>query len=319
MVLAANTTAVCCPEGHDCSAIIPTTCETELMNAAKYPNSPILTTALDSDLPSCGNATCCPFGYECVSSGTSVRCVVGKNQAKYTTLASQQTKAVFATLAGSTTTPTPTHAPTSAAFTTSTILSTPTPPAAANTTTAAGSEPGAAPSHSTGIIAGSVVAALVLLAGLAAIFWKKRRKLKKRFRSGLGVGPLSHQHQRQDPPPAYDTRESEPTKDSQTKATAFCQTITSSPAHVSVIAFAELQGSAAYQHPPTETCIAQSPVELPASPLSFSLWERQAEKRHSARNPTTAFFRPPRATWVPLSRFAATQRHGHPDEQNSWI
>lgn len=320
MVLAANTTALCCPKGHDCSAIVPTTCDTELMNATKHPNSPILTTALDSDLPSCGNATCCPFGYDCVSSGGSLRCVVGKNQAVYTSLVPQQTKGVLTTLAQSTTTPVPTSATAYVDHTSTTALSTAAHTAAANSTTTVGPGPHAAPSARSGIIAGSIVASLVLLVGLAVLFWNKRRKtLDHAARKSVVIPvPPPHQHPWQYPPPAYVISKTGTKKQSQIKpATTFCETLTSSPAYVSVPAFAELQGTTPPQHPPTEMYVPQSPVELPASPLSFSLWSRPAETRKKVRNSATAFFRPPRAAFVPLSRFAATQRSENPDD--NWI
>ncbi|KAH8908420.1 hypothetical protein BR93DRAFT_925534 [Coniochaeta sp. PMI_546] len=320
MVLASNTTALCCPQGHDCSAITPTTCDVTLMNADDHPNSQILTTALDAELPSCGTTTCCPFGYDCVASGGSLRCVMGKNQATYTSLVSQHTKGVLPTISGSTTSPIPTptttsHATPTLANTSSTVTST----AAADAASGIGQGPGAEGSRSAGLIAGSVVAALVLLVGLAILFWTKRRKLSKHLGSLPASRPLPHQHQWQYQAATYDFRKTDPMKASQIKPATFCENLTSSPGYVSVVAFTELEGSTVAQPPPSATHGAQSPVELPASPVSFSMWSRQQDNRRSIRKSSRTTFKPPRATFIPLSRFAAMHRPGHSDEGDNWI
>jgi hypothetical protein len=320
VALASNTTALCCPKGQDCSAIVPTTCDIELMNADDHPNSQILTTALDGNLPSCGNATCCPFGYECASSGGSLRCVMEKNQAAYTSLVSQQTKGAMATTSGSTTSPSHTpamatlHSTSSIPVTSSTVTGT----AASNAAGGIGADHRAVGSQSAGIIAGSVVAALVLLVGLAIIVWTKRRKHSNHTKNQPGAGSSSHQHQWQYQPPTYDISNAKPMTGSQLYPAKFCETLTSSPAYVSV-AFTELEGSTPSQRPPSATHNAQSPVELPASPVSFSMWSRQQENRGSTRNSSRTIFMPPQTTFLPLSRFAAMQRHGQPPDGDNWI
>ncbi|OJJ56347.1 hypothetical protein ASPSYDRAFT_59680 [Aspergillus sydowii CBS 593.65] len=59
-----GSSAICCPEGQDCSYIQPITCDVTKQNASLHPNNVIKTTRLDDDLPKCGKA-CCPFGYTC--------------------------------------------------------------------------------------------------------------------------------------------------------------------------------------------------------------------------------------------------------------
>lgn len=75
LVLAAKTTILCCPKGL-CQSIRPILCSIQLQDPALYPLAPILTTALDKELPRCGNA-CCPFGYTCKD---ETECVLNDKQ-----------------------------------------------------------------------------------------------------------------------------------------------------------------------------------------------------------------------------------------------
>lgn len=319
VVLASKTTAICCPKGNVCNRITPTTCNVELMNVTSHPDSPILTTALDSDLPSCGNSTCCPIGYKCASSGGGTPyCVMGENQAVYTSLVPQQTKGVLSTISHSTTTHTSTSATATADFRTSTTLPLPTSTASANTSTTAPDAEGAG-SRSAGVIAGSVAGAIIIFLGLGLFFWAKKRKLSRPPGSVPAPSTSHHQHQWRYQPPAYDISKADPLKGPQMNTATYCETLTVSPAYVPVTTFAELDGTRTSQRTPSMTQVAQPPVELPASPVSFSMWSRQQEGRRSFRNSTRTTFMPPGAAFVPLSRFAATPRHGHPDDGDNWI
>ncbi|KAB5575501.1 hypothetical protein GE09DRAFT_1264900, partial [Coniochaeta sp. 2T2.1] len=257
IALASNTTALCCPIGFDCNAITPTTCDVGLMNAKNHPESSILTTALDAELPSCGKGTCCPFGYECVTSGGSLRCIMAKNQAVYTSLVRQQTTAATTTSQATMTTVS-TSATATAQSTTSNTVSLATTTAAADTTIKP--ESAGAAGRSAGLIAGPVVAAIVLLGGLTAVFWTRRRKLRNfRSKPGKELPPYQNQHQHAWPyqPPTYPTYiipVADPMKEAH-------QTMTS-------------------QSPPPKANNAPSPVELPASPVSFSMWSRQQESEN---------------------------------------
>ncbi|KAI0161220.1 hypothetical protein GGR57DRAFT_498737 [Xylariaceae sp. FL1272] len=64
VVLAGNTTVVCCPTGSTCAEIEPIVCNITLQDPTTFPEAAIKTTALNSTLPVCGDA-CCPFGYNC--------------------------------------------------------------------------------------------------------------------------------------------------------------------------------------------------------------------------------------------------------------
>ncbi|KAF4983196.1 hypothetical protein FZEAL_1353 [Fusarium zealandicum] len=76
-VLAANTTALCCPKGSTCINIQPIICKITFQDPSAYPAAPIKTLALDQKLKRCGSNTCCPLGYSC-EDGTT--CVLDKDQ-----------------------------------------------------------------------------------------------------------------------------------------------------------------------------------------------------------------------------------------------
>jgi len=75
LVLANNTTLLCCPSGDDCSMIKPINCDIQQQNATSHPDATLLTTNLTATLQSCGSE-CCPFGYSCSNSA----CVINANQ-----------------------------------------------------------------------------------------------------------------------------------------------------------------------------------------------------------------------------------------------
>ncbi|KAI2612489.1 uncharacterized protein GGS25DRAFT_475604 [Hypoxylon fragiforme] len=62
LVLAANTTVICCPDGADCSQIGNIPCD--LSRQLFDPSSDIQTSWHEGHLPECGDA-CCPWGYHC--------------------------------------------------------------------------------------------------------------------------------------------------------------------------------------------------------------------------------------------------------------
>jgi len=62
--LAGGTTALCCPQGHDCSKIEPIVCDLSNQDPKEGLTAPVKTTVLDVKLPACGDS-CCPFGYTC--------------------------------------------------------------------------------------------------------------------------------------------------------------------------------------------------------------------------------------------------------------
>lgn len=61
-----NSTVVCCPNGRDCSALQPVTCDITQFNATLYPLNLLHTSDLGTNLSTCnGTSTCCPPGYSC--------------------------------------------------------------------------------------------------------------------------------------------------------------------------------------------------------------------------------------------------------------
>jgi hypothetical protein len=75
LVLANNTTLLCCPSGDDCSIIAPVTCDIQEQNVTLHNDAILLTTNLTATLQNCGGA-CCPLGYSCSGSA----CMINANQ-----------------------------------------------------------------------------------------------------------------------------------------------------------------------------------------------------------------------------------------------
>ncbi|TQS38040.1 hypothetical protein Golomagni_01462 [Golovinomyces magnicellulatus] len=71
MALAGNTTALCCPFGEDCSAILPISCDIQKQNVTAFPDTPVKTKSLNSNMMRCGSL-CCPFGFVCNSARNCV-------------------------------------------------------------------------------------------------------------------------------------------------------------------------------------------------------------------------------------------------------
>ncbi|CZR67063.1 uncharacterized protein PAC_16962 [Phialocephala subalpina] len=76
VVLAANTTVLCCPNGVTCQTIKSIPCDISALNVTLHPDNDLKTTALLNALPICGSA-CCPFGYSCNS---ATNCGMNTNQ-----------------------------------------------------------------------------------------------------------------------------------------------------------------------------------------------------------------------------------------------
>ncbi|MCJ1380954.1 hypothetical protein MMC17_004063 [Xylographa soralifera] len=58
--------AICCPPGDTCESIQPIPCGLDALNATAFPQNPLHTTDLTTQLQTCG-ANCCPGGYSCVN------------------------------------------------------------------------------------------------------------------------------------------------------------------------------------------------------------------------------------------------------------
>ena len=70
-----GSTALCCPKEENCASVgimETVSCDLRLQDLTIYPTSPIMTSKLDAQLPTCGSQ-CCPFGSTC--NNTSSKCV----------------------------------------------------------------------------------------------------------------------------------------------------------------------------------------------------------------------------------------------------
>ncbi|KAI9731290.1 MAG: hypothetical protein M1818_007915 [Claussenomyces sp. TS43310] len=173
MVLANNTTALCCANAEDCQLISPITCDMQAQNVTANPGQPLMTTNFSGTLSTCGSG-CCPYGYSC-SNGN---CVIDPVNAAQSTSSSATSTATITPLL-------PTSTSSSA------LASTTTSPAASS------SAPSSSPSHCDayppsavligffpGLLAGALVAFLVFCL-LGAHHRKRDRD------SGSSFGPVA--------------------------------------------------------------------------------------------------------------------------------
>lgn len=341
LALASNTTALCCPKGQSCELLHPITCDIQAQNATAYSDSPLLTTALGANLPKCGEG-CCPFGYQCGTTGDDGMCVMAKDQAAYSLLVTQTAQAVASKTPTPTSLPTTTMTPTPTSLASSTVTSAP----ATNGTTAISVHAGIGRG---GIIAGCSVGLAVLIAGVVFIGWTKReeffnylrRRRPHRSQSREGSPPDQSPFR----PPSYQPSkpEHEDAKYQPVGGRAEMEVRRNTPrltlgpfgnnppffttASYQVPPYtpsAELHTSATHtevvpdssRDPPAKVQETLSPVELPASPLSFSLWEKN---RNSSRIATTLVPMPPRAAVFPLSKFSPARKPVPPDNLDNFF
>lgn len=76
ILLAGDTSAMCCPAGRNCDEVRPITCDLRGQDMTKYPKAPVMTIITNLELEKCG-ANCCPFGYSCQAGS---KCVLDKDQ-----------------------------------------------------------------------------------------------------------------------------------------------------------------------------------------------------------------------------------------------
>ncbi|KAJ0166755.1 hypothetical protein CTA2_6036 [Colletotrichum tanaceti] len=273
LVLAEKTTTLCCPEGASCDTISPIICDITAQDVVENPTSPIHTTKLKELLPSCGSR-CCPFGYTCRDGSA---CVLVRDQKSRTSASVSPTtrtktatpRTPTATRAATSTTPSeriPAVSPPSASL--GQEHPTPSPTGPSETTPAAASSTGNVIPG--GIIAGTTVAAVASVAGLTFLLWLKRRSISEKVAAVRFLGPwqqLREQGSEQDvalprynsPPPAYTTEMKAPSK----------------------------HPHSAFRHYSPESIGDAVPVELPATPVSFSIWNVRPEGE--ARRPRSHY------------------------------
>ncbi|KAL0943818.1 GPI transamidase component pig-S/T [Colletotrichum truncatum] len=285
MVLASNTTALCCPKGASCEAISTIICDITAQDVVENPDSPIHTTKLDKSLPKCGNR-CCPFGYKC--QGDSV-CVLEKDEGSRTSTSTNiiatKTKITFVSSLPSVGSSTQEAAETPTKSLAA-IHQTTTPhvsriqqlPTSSVTGPSEVATPAAVTSSekttSVGIIAGTTVAAIAAVAGLTCLLWFKRRSISKKVGSVKFPQPWQQLRENSSeqgvslprynsPPPAYNMEMKQPA------------------AH-----------QYKFKHYSPDSVGSNAPVELPATPVSFSVWNP-----HSPRG-----VRAPRSYYEPYRR-----------------
>ncbi|KAK1766168.1 hypothetical protein QBC33DRAFT_110690 [Phialemonium atrogriseum] len=287
--LAANTTALCCPKGFSCDEIFPITCEIQLQNATADPEAPVFTTALGASLPTCGQDgdgvdTCCPLGYECETSGGTTRCALNEDQTVYTSLISTSSSAK----------PTPISI-TVSSFTDAPTSATPTPTTADINPVASAASGG---SGNRGIIAGSVVAGTASVIGLLVFVWIKRGKLKSFFDKRRSTPSLPRQIYHPPPTAPGSVGSTAPIWPGNIEAQKWGPEPKESKEMTYLDRSSVAGGKTAAAYPPFLETL--SPVELPATPLSYATWEDQDIYR------AATISRPP-PTFVPLSNFASTR------------
>ncbi|KAI0383684.1 hypothetical protein F5Y04DRAFT_19082 [Hypomontagnella monticulosa] len=166
IVLAANTTVLCCPKDSNCDTIGAITCDLELQDPAKNPAAEIKTTVLNGVLTTCGKQ-CCPFGYHC----DGVNCVKDADQSKPPATKPANPKT------STTPVPTATHSPTKTSSTVSVSgIST----AAPSTETPVTSTSSTSNTVTiVGGVIGGVVGLVLIIACVVLIRFRRKKKAKQ--------------------------------------------------------------------------------------------------------------------------------------------
>ncbi|KAI6382580.1 hypothetical protein MCOR25_000583 [Pyricularia grisea] len=262
---------------------MPRSCNINWLDVEQFPDAPVVSTALDYKLPSCGEdssgeQTCCPFGYSCGQNGTL--CVLDKDQRS---LRAEKNNDFFArTQTGSSSSTRPTATATS---TQATDASSPTTTdSTSEQTTEPQTEGGGGKqtiSSTVGIAVGSALGAAAMIGVMLCLAWK-------RYRISESVSIRRHRHGQEKhhgprrflpswvrrnlqrdghidqmptpPPPAYAPYHLDLDK---------CRRV---PRRKTV------PSSRKAPAPIIQEC---SPVELPASPVSFSFWNTTRASQRS--------------------------------------
>lgn len=291
MVLAANTTALCCPRG-DCQYIKPIVCNLAFQNVTRYPGAAIKTVALDKKLGRCGGA-CCPFGYIC--KGDS-RCVRDEDQEdSYAFLIPQSPTTVSVTI-----TPDPTSASPSTVLSIETsgvpdaIISEYPPSASATETTIPAKddqekEEGGGGISPTGVVTAGTVAGVCAVAGIGIFIWM--RFFRKKHPPATPLTPHTpYSKYRQESWGYFSSPASTPMR------TRYLH-LARGPDDKFVITPSTARFSPPPPPPPPPPPINteqknQSPVELPATPVSMCMWMNLEDA--AVEEPRLAYVLPPK-------------------------
>lgn len=263
---------------------------------------------------------------------------MARDQTIYSSLVTQTAPAAVATKFA-------THAPTPTSTAISTSLASPTetPVPWTNTTITTNVQAGTGRG---GIITGSTIGLVILVAGVVWIVWKKRvgffNFLRLRGRTlQAHEGPSTRQNQYR--PLSYQQGVEDELKGSSRRVQAELEVKSKTPrltlgpfgnhppfplfTRTSVVQIPPYTPSAEFdkaiiqekvtresnQNPePAEPAI--SPVELPATPVSFTLWEKQ---RNTARRASRLVSMPPRISFRPFTPFSITRKPLPPEGQGN--
>lgn len=190
--LAGGTTAVCCPEGSDCTLIQPITCNLSEQNVTIRPNASIKTTVFNVELEKCGDSTCCPFGYTC---NNDKECIMDDDQTAPPS--GSETSATSTAGPSATSTSDPSSEPSSNPSSTVTASTTEAPSSTAVPNKPADSEGDSKSNNSgpatTSIIGGVFGGCLLLLVVAIVVFLCIRRRNKgDGSKSEKSAHPFSH-------------------------------------------------------------------------------------------------------------------------------
>lgn len=258
--LAENTTVLCCPDGEDCSSIEPISCNIDDYNASTTPLSPVHTTNLTGQLPTCGSQ-CCPFGYSC---SRAALCVMDADNtdglATSTSTSSTGTAATpSATGNGLVTDNTP------GSSTTVAVSSGSTPTAIADSND--GSPSASTKGRTIGIATGSAVAGLAGIVAILICAWlRKRRAMQTVGELPVSTGEMSRptpkMYQAGRPRPVASTPPPLPRKNTGRSPK------TPKTKRKSLLSW-------------VPSVVNRTPAELPATPVSFSHWGQLEPGRRS--------------------------------------
>ncbi|KAI1504405.1 hypothetical protein F5X99DRAFT_38775 [Biscogniauxia marginata] len=184
LVLAGETTVLCCPEGNKCDTISPITCNISLQDPVANPQAEIKTSVLDVKLETCSTG-CCPFGYHCNDND----CVKDADQSKKPGSAGDASPSPSSSPTSTQTAPTESASETS---TTSEAVG------HGTSTTAAPSTENPDPTVDTnmntaaivGGVVGGMIALIVIIAGVLVLRHRRKQKEKKRHSSSSSFGNI---------------------------------------------------------------------------------------------------------------------------------
>lgn len=274
------TTVVCCPEGEDCDKIQPITCNIAGQNASAFPTAVVHTTNLTGELPACGTSdsgrqTCCPFGYECNSDSQCER----SKSASSTGSLSVDTASFTSTMTISSSTSSAT-----ALIVASSTISVPVTTSTSQTDDDSSANTSSTKARTIGIAAGSAVGGIACIGGIIISIWLRRRRQQQQQQVEVNRNPTRFVSQYSETPPPLPPKE--PYQVPRKKRKSMLSWVPS--------------------------IVNRTPAELPATPVSFSAWNRQWGQ---VQPPNAAHNRPhPRdslsieeiheleATWLPQER-----------------